>query len=179
MIRENESPQADDAGDNGVSGQGESGKSVSGKGSSGEQSPGKPGDEAARATSFWRRPRTRTVILCAGFLVIGVGLGSIVTSAAIHRMVRHSLRDPGRLASKVLSHMRGRLDLTDEQAEAVLPILKKRFTSVCEAIRREHDAIGKEIAPLLTPEQRAIQERIMEKRRERFLGSDCRKESPE
>ena len=65
----------------------------------------KIGDAAAEAVPFCRRPRTRTALLCAGFLVIGFGLGSIVTSAAIHRMVRHGLRDPGRLASKHIRSM--------------------------------------------------------------------------
>ncbi len=169
MIRDDGPPQAE-----GASGEGESEKSTEGKSAS-----EKPGDAAARATSFWRRPRTRTALLCVGFLVIGFGLGSIVTSAAIHRMVRHGLRDPGRLAAKVLSHMRRELDLTDEQAAGILPILEKRFAGVRDAIRREHDAIGREIEPLLSPEQRATHKQIIEERRARFLGNGCPKEGPE
>ncbi len=139
----------------------------------------KIGDAAAEAVPFWRRPRTRTALLCVGFLVIGLGLGSGLTSVAIHRMVRHGLRDPGRIASKVLSHMRGELDLTDEQADAILPILEKRFSGLRDAFRAEHEAIGREIEPILTPEQRSEYRRIHEERHRRFLGNGCRKGSRE
>jgi len=128
---------------------------------------------------FWRRPGTRTVLLCAGFLVIGLGLGSLATSLAIHRAVRHGLRDPDRIASKVLSHMRCDLDLTDEQAAEILPILQKRFAGLRDAIRREHEAIAGDIETVLTPEQRVIHKRMIEERRERFLGKERREEERE
>jgi len=128
------------------------------------------GNEGSAPDSFWRRPRTKTALLCAGFLVIGLGLGSLATSLAIHRAVRHGLRDPDRLASKVLSHMRSDLDLTDEQAAEILPILQKRFAGLRDAIRREHEAIAGEIETVLTPEQRVIHRQRLEERHERFLG---------
>ena len=98
--------------------------------------------ESAEGASacFWRRPRTRTMLLCAGFLIIGLGLGSLATSLAIHRAVRHGLRDPDRIASRVLSRMRCDLDLTDEQAAKILPILRERFAGLRDAIHREHEA---------------------------------------
>jgi len=154
------------------------GAAASGPGSSGEDPMVKSTDAASRPACFWRRPRTRTVLLCGGFLVIGLGLGSIVTGAAIRRIIRHGLRDPGRFASKVLSHMRRDLDLTDEQAAEILPILQKRFTGLRDAIRREHEAIAGDIEPVLTPEQRVIHKRMLEERRERFLGKGSQKEDP-
>ena len=63
----------------------------------------------------------------------------------------------------------------DEQAAAIGPILEKRFAGLQEAIRNEHDAIGKDIEALLTPEQREAHRRILEERRKRFLGDGCRR----
>ena len=147
-------------------------KSLPAEGESKESAKGGP-------ACFWRRPRTKTALLCAGFLVIGLGLGSIATSAAIHGMVRHGLRDPERLASKVLSRMRSKLDLTDEQAVKILPMLEKRFGDFRDAVRSAHKSIATDIEPVLTPEQRVIHERMTAERRERFLGKSGRKEDPE
>jgi len=174
MIDDDRSPPTE-----GESKESAGGAAATGPGSSGEGPMAKSTDAANRPASFWRRPRTRTVLLCAGFLVIGLGLGSLATSLAIHRAVRRGLRDPDRLASKVLWHMRCDLDLTDGQAAEILPILRKRFTGLRDAIRREHEAIAGDIEPVLTAEQRVIHKRMIEERRERFLGKERREEERE
>ena len=70
-------------------------------------------------------------------------------------------------------------DLSDEQAAEILPILEKRFAGLRDSIRREHEAIAGDIDPVLTPEQRAIHKRMIEEKRERFLGKGERKATPE
>ena len=123
-----------------------------------------------RRLPFCRRRRTRVAFLCAGFFVLGTGLGSLVTSKIIRHHVRRGFRDPDRIASHVLSRIRDDLDLTDEQAESVLPVLKRHFNAVRDAIRSEHDAMNEEIERFLDEEQLARHRKLVAERRARFLG---------
>jgi hypothetical protein len=117
-----------------------------------------------------RRRRTRVAFLCAGFFVLGTGLGSLMTSKIIRHHVRRGFRDPDRIASHVLSRMRDDLDLTDEQAESILSVLKKHFNSIHDALCREHDAMNEEIGRFLDEEQLARHRELVAERRARFLG---------
>lgn len=128
------------------------------------------GEKGQRAPSIWRRRGARTAILCGGFLVVGMGLGSLITSMVVHRMIRRGFRDPGRIASHVLDRMRDDLDLTDEQAAKILPVLKKHIAGIRDAMRGSHDAMHEEIEPLLTPEQLAEHRRISAERKARLFG---------
>ena len=145
-----------------------------------EDKTGRPGDAKTDAgpesgghpetLSFFRRRRTRVAFLCVGFLVLGAGLGSLVTSQIIRHHVRRGLRDSDRIASHVLSRIRDHLDLTEEQVERILPILKKHFRAVHDAIRREHDVMNEEIEQYLDEEQLARHRKLVAKRRARFFG---------
>ncbi len=145
-----------------------------------EDKTGRPGgaktDAAAesgghpRTLSFFRRRRTRTAFLCAAFLVLGTGLGSLVTCVIIGRHMRRGFRDPDKIASHVLPRIRDELDLTDEQAERILPVLKKRFGAVNDAIRREYDLMNEEIGQFLDEEQLARHRKTVARMRERFFG---------
>ncbi len=120
--------------------------------------------------SFFRRRRTRVAFLCVGFFVLGTGLGSLVTSQIIRHIVHRGLRDPDGVASHVLPRIRNELDLTDEQADRILPVLKKRFGAVNDAVRREYDLMNEEIGQFLDEEQLARQRKAVAKMRERFFG---------
>lgn len=122
---------------------------------------------------FWRRRRTRVVFLCVGLFVLGAGVGSLVTSRIIRHRVRRGFRHPDRIASHVLSRIRDDLDLTAEQAEKILPVLKKHFHAVHDAIRREHEVMNEEIGQFLDERQLAEHRRLVAERRARFLGPRC------
>ena len=142
----------------------------SGGGGAGRELPGQEPGERPETLPFCRRRRTRVAFLCAGFFVLGTGLGSLVTSKIIRHHVRRGFRDPDRIASHVLSRIRDDLDLTDEQAESVLPVLKRHFNAVRYAIRSEHDAMNEEIERFLDEEQLARHRKLVAERRARFLG---------
>ncbi|GAG10742.1 unnamed protein product, partial [marine sediment metagenome] len=155
----------------------------SGAGGAGRELPGpEPGEhpacaaEAASARrrpetlSFFRRRRTRTAFLCAAFLVLGAGLGSLLTCIIIRRHMRRGFRDPDRIASHMLSRVRKNLDLTDEQTEKILAVLKRRLRAIRDTIHSEHDSVNEEIEQFLDEEQLAKHRKLVAERRARFFG---------
>lgn len=141
------------------------GRPDSAKPNAGPESGGHP-----ETLSFFRRRRTRVAFLCVGLFVLGTGLGSLVTSHMIRHHMRRGLRDSDRIASYVRSHMRDDLDLTDEQAERILPVLKKHFRAIHDAIRGEYDLMSEEIEPFLDEEQLAKHRKLVAERRALFFG---------
>lgn len=117
-----------------------------------------------------RRSRTRIIALCLGAFACGALLGSFVTVSVIHRGVRRGLREPEKIAARIVSHMRSDLDLTDEQAERVLVILKRRHRAIRDAVRGELDSMRDEICTVLTEGQAALWKKKVDEMRARFFG---------
>jgi hypothetical protein len=124
----------------------------------------------AGPTPVWRQRNVRRGLAGAGIFLIGAAVGSLVTSHVVFNVMRRGLREPEAVAEHMLSRMRHDLDLTDEQAAAMKPILTERLGAISKALTDGHDAMHAAIAELLTPEQRAVHEEHVARMRRRFLG---------
>lgn len=107
--------------------------------------------------------------LIGGFLLVfvaGVVLGAFIGGQQARRH-RLDYGKHGALTEKVRHRMQARLDLTPEQMERTAPILDKTAQELetirDETARRVHEAFtaaDRQIAPALTPEQRAKMESL-------------------
>jgi hypothetical protein len=107
---------------------------------------------------------TKTVLIVLSTLIIGVIIGALITGAfARHRIGRFmAMRDPGRLSM----HVERIIDPDESQREAVREILHKhseRFLEIHSRFEGEmlalRDSLKKDLAPILTDEQRERLER--------------------
>jgi hypothetical protein len=106
-----------------------------------------------------------------GVFVAGTCFGLLLAFEAARHRARRGFRDPDRMAAHVLNHMRRRLDLSDEQAKQILPVLQSHLRRIRESLIAEHDAMSAEVLPFLTEEQAAEHSKFVEERRRRFFRS--------
>ena len=118
----------------------------------------------------------RWKLIAAGLLVFiaGGATGVFVTTAIAHRIM-FAPHPQGFVAQAMKNRLRWQLRLTDEQMAKVSPIIEKTGAQL-EQIRgdtgkRVRETIAqahREIAPLLTPEQRERLKQMEERRRRWF-----------
>jgi sensor histidine kinase YesM len=119
---------------------------------------------------FWKRPVIRVGFMCAAFFVIGAAAGSAITTHVIFRTVHGVLRDPERMAERMLEHMQDDFDLTQEQATAIHAILSESMGTISETMKNEHETMHQRVREVLTQEQRVIHDEKMKTARHRFFG---------
>lgn len=114
-------------------------------------------------------PSANTKWIAALVVVVAFVSGVLVGIAASHFMMRRGHRPhmTKRAAHFMVERLDRRLDLTDEQEKKIEAIIARRHArmeqlwgSVHPRVRAEIDATNKEIATVLTPEQRARFEKI-------------------
>jgi hypothetical protein len=120
---------------------------------------------------LWRRRRFRTAILCLGVFVAGACGGAFVALETARRLMTHEFRNPEETAARMLNRLRADLDLTDDQAELLLPVLERHLRTVRDSIVAAHDSLVSQVEQSLTDEQKAVSRRLADERRRRFFGA--------
>ena len=115
--------------------------------------------------------------LIAGFLLVfmaGGATGLFVSMAMAHRFM-FAPHPPGVVAQMMKNRLKWQLRLTDEQMTKISPILDKTGAKLEEIrgdtgrhVRETIAEAHREIAPLLTPEQRTKLQQMEERRRHWF-----------
>ena len=121
------------------------------------------------ALLFRKRRWLRTAMLCLGVFAAGTCLGALLAFEVVRHGARRGFKDPDSIAAHMLSHMRTDLDLTEEQASRILPILQSHYRKIREMIMKEHDKMFEEMERHLVEEQIAVHRKIVEERRACFF----------
>ena len=137
---------------------------------------GTPREAPPEPRSSRRRRTLKLALLGVGIFACGCLVGVGVAAASMQRGMSRAMRDPSRLSARIVSHMRGKLDLTDDQAEKARAILTRRHLAIRDAVRGNLDAMHEEICEVLTREQAAVWEEHVAERRARFFGEAGRGE---
>jgi hypothetical protein len=119
---------------------------------------------------FWNRRGVQIGFASGAAFLIGVCIGVGGSAHWFHRMVHRGLRNPERMASKVICHMKDRLELTDAQAAKIRPLLVRSHTAIVENVARTFRELDAEIEQHLTEEQIAKHRAFIARHRARFFG---------
>ncbi|MBN1347243.1 MAG: hypothetical protein JXQ73_31420 [Phycisphaerae bacterium] len=123
-----------------------------------------------------KRRRWPSVLLGVVLLVSGGAIGSGVTVLVIAHKVKEHLHHPERAPAEATAYLRWRFDLTDQQAQSVETVLRKRRQEILK-IRRgfqprlegQIDLIGEEVGALLNPDQAKEWQAWLAEKRESWL----------
>ncbi len=126
---------------------------------------------------IWRRPRWRWGALCVALFICGGLVGSFITLGVLHHRLVQGLRNPDESAVRWVARLRGKLDLTDEQADKVLAILKEQHRDFVGMIRRSFGSTHDRVAAVLDDEQGARWDEMHARIREHLFGPDARDET--
>ena len=127
--------------------------------------------EAVKLRPPWPRKRWQLIVLCAGIFVCGGLVGSSLTASTMHRFMVRNLRNPDEVPIRMLSRMRRDLDLSDEQAEKVLPILRSKHQALAGFFRATLDSAHAEVRVLLDDDQAAKWDAKTERMRAHIFGA--------
>ena len=125
------------------------------------------------------KPRRRwwvTLLLSLVIFAAGAVVGAGLTVAVAVKRIQHAIMHPEEAPRHITDHLRSKLDLTDEQASAVLLIVTKRQAAL-QAIRAEvHPRVETELEgafadvdKLLTPKQSAAWRTMVKRLRDNWM----------
>lgn len=131
---------------------------------------------AATPLPMPRRRRWLSWLLAVVIFVSGVVVGGGLAVALIHNRVLAALHHPEQAPERITQRLRRTLSLSDEQTAQVQAILHKRQQTLQEIRRRvqpevetQIDEVEREVADVLTPEQRERWHRLLEQLRATWL----------
>ncbi len=127
--------------------------------------------DAGRLPPMRRWKSWQLVALGAGIFVCGVLVGSFATAGMMHRFMVKGLRNPDQVPVRMVERMRSHLDLTDEQAEKVLAILKGKHETMARTFRETFASAHEEVRELLNEEQAAKWDEKVARMRAHIFGA--------
>ncbi len=115
-----------------------------------------------------KKKRWRSFLLGVLILVSGMAIGTGGTVVVMKHIILHAIQHPEKVPQRITDRMRGKLDLTEDQAAKVKAILTERQKKIQDLLRQIQPEVDKEfekakedVAAILKPGQ-------AEKWRERF-----------
>ncbi len=133
-------------------------------------------DQRGKDLPISRRLWGRGALIGAVILLCGMVIGGGLTSFVVWRRVQNSVMNPRVMPARIVDHMRGPLDLTDEQAQQLHEIFTRHHSRFEELrkemeplVEEELEAIRTEVAAVLTPEQLEKWNRRFDRMRKRWF----------
>ena len=139
-------------------------------------------EEGCAATTMLPKPRRtwiRSLFVGLVVLLCGVLIGAAGATYFLSSRILMGLQHPEMLPERITQRMHRRLQLSDEQAEAVLAIHIEHMERI-QDLRREmrpqiediFSSLNEEITAVLTPEQATLWNKRFERAKELFLPQE-------
>jgi hypothetical protein len=107
-----------------------------------------------------KKKRWRSLLLGILILVCGMAIGTGGTVVVMKRIILHSIQHPEKVPQRITDRMRGKLDLTEDQAAKVKAILTESQKKIQDLLRQIQPEVDKEfekakedVAAILKPDQ--------------------------
>lgn len=107
-----------------------------------------------------KKKRWRTFLLGVLILVCGIAIGTGGTVVLMKRIILQAIQHPEKVPQRITDRMRGKLDLTEDQAVKVKAILTERQKKIQALLRQIQPEVDKEfekakedVAAILKPDQ--------------------------
>jgi hypothetical protein len=107
-----------------------------------------------------KKKRWRPLLLGVLILVCGIAIGSGGTVVVMKRMILRAIQHPERIPQRITDRMRGKLNLTEDQATKVKAILTEHQKKIQALLRQIQPGVNEEfvkakedVAATLNPDQ--------------------------
>ena len=107
-----------------------------------------------------KKKRWRSFLLGLLILICGMAIGTGGTVVVMKRIILNAIQHPEKVPERITDRMRGKLDLTDDQAAKVKEILTERQKKIRTLLRQIQPEVDKEfedaredVAAILKPDQ--------------------------